>query len=211
MDLIKERVDLSGTEAVVVTGYSAGGFGAALLAQDVFGDYFPHAASKTVLVDGALLTYDGWQEVAEDIWHAPTEIVGRLTTDNIVLDGLTALHGEWGDAANILFTCTTRDGDLAKVQHYLDDGVMEVDEVQADEFQQMLGKEVPLLRERANAHVFIWNDLPWYDDPRDLTQHTIIPTAAVFLPLGEAQISVAQWLADAVEGKLCDVGLELIG
>ena len=68
-----------------------------------------------MLVDGALLTYDGWREVAEDIWHAPTEIVGRLATDNIVLDGLTALHGEWGDAANILFTCTTRDGDLAKV------------------------------------------------------------------------------------------------
>ena len=210
MDLIRGRIDLGGTEAVVVTGYSAGGFGAALLAEDVFGSYFPDAASKTVLVDGALLTYDAWPDVAKNVWAAPAKITERLATDNIVLDSLTALRGTWGDTVNILFTCSTRDGDLAKVQNYLDDGIMEVDEAQADEFQQMLGGEVPLLREHANVRAFIWDDLPWYDDPRDLTQHTIIPTAAAFLPLGEAQISVAQWLADAVEGDLYDVGIELI-
>lgn len=121
-----------------------------------------------------------------------------------------ALREAWGDEVNILFDCSTRDGDLAKVQNYLDDGIMDVDETKADEFQQILGERIPLYRERAGARVFIWDGLPWYDDPRDLTQHTIIATVTCFLPIGEGEASVAQWLADAVAGNTCDVGLELL-
>lgn len=53
-------------------------------------------------------------------------------------------------------------------------------------------------------------DLPWYDDPRNLTQHTIVATATIWMPLGEEQVSVAQWLTDAVAGEKYDVGLELV-
>ena len=211
MDRVAERGGIADAEAVVVTGYSAGGFATALLANDVFSDYFPDAQSKTALVDAALLAYDGWRDVAENVWKAPEHIAERLVSDDIVLDSLLALRETWGDTVNILFDCSTRDGDLAKVQNYLDDGVMDVDEAQADEFEQLLVKRVPAYRERAGARVFIWDGLPWYDDPRDLTQHTIIATPTCILPLGAGGESVAQWLADAVAGDAYDVGLELLG
>ncbi len=210
MDQVTEIGGIDGTDAVVVTGYSAGGFASALLADDVFSDYFPAVKSKTVLVDSSLLIYDGWHDVAENVWEAPEHITTRLANDDITLDSLVALREAWGDEVNILFDCSTRDGDLAKVQNYLDDGVMDVDESQADEFQQILGERIPLYRERAGAHVFIWDGLPWYDDPRDLTQHTIIATATCYLPIGANGESIAQWLADAVAGNVYDVGLELL-
>ncbi len=46
MKKITELAGISEPEAVVVTGYSAGGFAAALLSDDIFTNYFPDAASS---------------------------------------------------------------------------------------------------------------------------------------------------------------------
>ena len=52
--------------------------------------------------------------------------------------------------------------------------------------------------------------IAWYDDPRNMTAHTIIATPAVWLPFEEQKQSIAQWLADAIDGNLSDYGVELI-
>ncbi|UOQ83580.1 pectin acetylesterase-family hydrolase [Gracilibacillus salinarum] len=56
-----EHAGIDNPDSVLVTGYSAGGFGASLLADDVFSNYFPNAKSKTVLADSSLLLNDDWQ------------------------------------------------------------------------------------------------------------------------------------------------------
>ena len=43
-----------------------------------------------------------------------------------------------------------------------------------------------------------------------MTAHTIIATPAVWLPFEEQNKSIAQWLADAIDGNLSDYGVELI-
>ena len=64
MQKITELADMKEPEAVVVTGYSAGGFAAALLSDDIFTNYFPDAESKNVLVDASLLLHDDWESIA---------------------------------------------------------------------------------------------------------------------------------------------------
>ena len=78
-------------DTLLVTGFSAGGFATSLLADDVI-DRFPSVENVTVCVDSSLLLYDGWHETAVDLWKAPAQISDRLTSNNIVLDSLTALH-----------------------------------------------------------------------------------------------------------------------
>lgn len=209
MDKIMEYADIDDPEAVVVTGYSAGGFAAALLSDDIFTNYFPNAESKNVLVDASLLLYDDWHTVAADVWKTPKEISDKLTGNNLTLDCLAALHEKYGDGIHLLFDSSTRDGDLAKVQNYLDTGVMDVTEKEADIYQQILKDTIPQFRE-SGVSLFIWDGVPWYDDPRNMTAHTIIATPAVWLPFEEQQQSVAGWLADAVNGDLKDYGLELV-
>ena len=92
-------------DTLLVTGFSAGGFATSLLADDVI-DRFPSAENVTVCVDSSLLLYDGWHETAVNLWKAPTEISDRLTTNNLVLDSLTALHKKRGDSVKILFDCS---------------------------------------------------------------------------------------------------------
>lgn len=209
MQKVLELADISDPEAVVVTGYSAGGFGAALLADDIFTNYFPNAESKNVLVDASLLLYDDWRTVATDVWQTPKEISDKLTGGNLTLDCLTALHEKYGNGIHLLFDSSTRDGDLAKVQNYLDTGVMDVTEKEADIYQQILKDTIPQFRE-VGVSLFLWDGVTWYDDPRNMTAHTIIATPAVWLPFEEQKQSIAGWLTDAIGGRLKDYGLELV-
>ena len=209
MNKVMELAEIGDAETVLVTGYSAGGFGAALLADDVFTNYFPNAKSKNVLVDAALLLNDNWHSIATDVWETPKAISDKLVSKNLTLDCFVSLHEKYGEDIHLLFDCSTRDGDLAKVQNYFDDGIMDVDEKQADEFQQILKDTIPQFKE-AGVSLFIWDGVAWYNDPRNMTAHTIIATPAVWLPFEEQQKSVAGWLTDAIEGRLHDYGVELI-
>lgn len=209
MKTVMALAGLEDTDTVLVTGYSAGGFAAALLADDVYTNYFPDAKSKNVLADAALLLNDDWHSIATDVWQTPETISNQLTGDNLTLDCFTSLHKKYGDDIHLLFDCSTRDGDLAKVQNYLDDGIMDVDEKQADEFQQILKETIPKFQ-AVGVSLFIWDGMAWYDDPRNMTAHTIIATPAVWLPFEEQQKSVAEWLTDAINGKSADYGISLV-
>ena len=209
MKKVMEQAGINDADTVLVTGYSAGGFGAALLAKDVFTNYFPDAKSKNVLVDASLLLNNNWHSIVTDVWQTPKEISDKLVSNNLTLDCFASLHKKYGDDIHLLFDCSTRDGDLAKVQNYFDDGIMEVDEKQADEFQQILKEAIPEFKE-AGVSLFIWDGVPWYDDPRNMTAHTIIATPTVWIPFEEQKKSVAEWLTDAIEGKMSDYGVELI-
>lgn len=209
MKEIIEKAGIENTDKVVVTGYSAGGFATALLSDDIYTNYFPNAKSKNVLVDASLLINDDWHNIATDVWQTPKSISDNLTTNNLTLDCLKALNEKYGDDIHLLFDSSTRDGDLAKVQNYFDNGKMEVDENVADKYQQILKETIPEFQ-KAGVNLFIWDGVGWYDDTRNLTAHTIIATPAVWLPFEEQKKSIAEWLNDAVNGKLTDYGLNLI-
>lgn len=210
MEIVMECAGIDNPDALVVAGYSAGGGGASLLANDVFTNYFPNAKSKTVLIDAMLLLNDDWHSIATDVWETPKEISNRLNTDNLVLDSLVALRKDFGNDVNILFDSSTRDGDLAKVQNYFDSGVLDVDEAKADIYQQTLKENISKFKEQAGAYMFIWDGLPWYDDPRNLTMHTIIATPYVFAPFDGQDVSIAEWIKNAVDDQLQDYGLDLV-
>lgn len=217
MDLVMEKAGINDADAVFVTGYSAGGWAASLLADDVFSDYFPNASSKTVLVDSSIGLYDDWKGVAENVWKSPSHIVDRIKTDNITYDSLLALYEKHGDNVNILFDCSTRDGDLSKVGRYLNNlemdentGEMPVDESDGDVFQNFLKSFVNDLKTNTNASVFIFDGYTWYDDPRNLTSHTIISTPYVLETLECNSTSLVKWIEDNMNGNKYDAGVDLL-
>ena len=193
-------------DTLLVTGFSAGGFGTSLLADDVI-DRFPSAENITVCVDSSLLLYDGWHETAVDLWQSPEEISDRLTTDNIVLDSLTALYEKRGDSVKILFDCSYRDDTLMQYQSFIDTGKMDKTRALGDRFQADLSKMVAGLQENIpGVGIYIWN---YGEDPETHnTQHTII-SSNVFDKL-EDGVSVADWIYAAVNGDVQSHGLALL-
>ena len=112
-----------------------------MLADDVIGR-FPTAKNVTVCVDSSLLLYDGWHDTAVNLWQAPKEISNRLTSNNIVLDSLIALHEKHGDNVKILFDCSYRDDTLLQYQSYINTGVMDKTKELGDQFQNNLREMV---------------------------------------------------------------------
>lgn len=206
--LLKKVSPLVGEpDALLITGYSAGGFGAAMLAEDIIG-YFPETENITVCVDGALLVNENWKGVARDRWHAPEKILERMTTGNLCLDHLSALHEARGNV-KILFTCSTRDGGLAKYQSYIDGNTYAPSEAYGDVMEENLRVTVAALQENIpGCGVYIWNHIP-YTNSGTLTKHTILYSKALFEPVS-ADVSIAEWISDAVDGRVESYGLELL-
>lgn len=193
-------------DTLLVTGFSAGGFATSLLADDVI-DRFPSARNVTVCVDSSLLLYDGWHDTAVDLWRTPSEISDRLTTDNLVLDSLTALYEKRGDSVKIIFDCSYRDDTLMQYQSYIDTGKMDKTKELGDKFQQDLKEMVHGLQTNIpNVGIYIWNN--GEDADTHNTQHTII-SSNVFNKLGNDR-SVGEWMFDAVNGDVRTYGLELL-
>ena len=201
---IKEYVGEPDT--LLVTGFSAGGFATSLLADDVI-DRFPTAQNITVCVDSSLLLYDGWHDTAVNLWKSPKEISDRLTTNNIVLDSLTALYEKRGNSVKILFDCSYRDDTLQQYQAYIDSGKMDKTKELGDQFQQNLKNMVKGLHENIpGIGIYIWSFNQ--DEVTRNTQHTII-SSNVFDKLGNER-SVCEWIYGAVMGDVQTIGLELL-
>ena len=193
-------------DTLLVTGFSAGGFATSLLADDVI-DRFPTARNITVCVDSSLLLYDGWHDTAVNLWQSPKEISDRLTTNNIVLDSLTALYEKHGDSVKILFDCSYRDDTLQQYQAYINNGKMDKTKELGDQFQQNLKDMVEGLQANIpGIGIYIWSFNQ--DEVTDNTQHTII-SSNVFDKLGNER-SVCEWIYGAVMGDVQTIGLELL-
>ena len=193
-------------DTLFVTGFSAGGFATSLLADDVI-DRFPSATNITVCVDSSLLLYDGWHETAQNLWKSPAEITERLTSNNIVLDSLTALHNKRGDSVKILFDCSVRDDTLMQYQAYIREGKMSKTKEDGDLFQKDLKAMVEGLQTNIEGvGIYIWEYA--IDKDTKNTQHTII-SGQVFEKLN-GERSVADWITDAINGNVQTYGLELL-
>ena len=193
-------------DTLLVTGFSAGGFATSLLADDVI-DRFPSAENVTVCVDSSLMLYNGWHDTAVNLWKAPTQISDRLTTNNLVLDSLTALHKKRGDSVKILFDCSYRDDTLMQYQSYIDSGKMDKTKELGDHFQRDLKEMVNGLQTNIpDVGIYVWSN--GEDADTHNTQHTII-SANVFDKLGHDR-SVGEWIYDAVNGDVKTYGLELL-
>lgn len=194
------------SDSLLVTGFSAGGFATSLLADDVI-NHFQKATNITACVDSSLLLYDGWKESATNLWKSPKEISDRLSTNNIVLDSLTALHEKRGDQVKILFDCSYRDDTLQQYQAYINYGKMEKNKANGDLFQKDLKDMVNGLQANIpDVGIYIWDYKA--DSSTKNTQHTII--SSDFLVKLEENKSVADWIIDAVNGNVKTYGLNLL-
>ena len=165
------------------------------------------AENITVCVDSSLILYDGWHDTAVNLWKSPSEISDRLTTDNLVLDSLTALHQKRGNSVKILFDCSYRDDTLQQYQAYINNGNMDKTKELGDQFQNDLKDMVEgLLANIPDVGIYIWSFNE--DDKTKNTQHTII-SSNVFDKLGNDK-SVCEWIYDAVNGNVKSYGLGLL-
>ena len=193
---------------ILVTGFSAGGFGTALLTDDVMRT-FPNCNDVTSYVDSGFMIYPGWPEVARNVWKAPKEIAERIHSDNITLDCLQALKQDHGDRVKIAFSCSTRDAALSEYINYVEKDQLYADKESGIKFQKELKQMCDALQQAIpNIALFIFDtpDENVAKKAEGLTKHCIGAADKMVVE----GITAAQWLWDAVCGTPRQIGMSLL-
>ena len=81
MHRVIEPAGIENVDTVLVTGYSAGGWGAALLADDIYTNYFPKV----------------------NVWQTPDSISDKIVSGNLTMDCLRSLHVKYGGNIHLLY------------------------------------------------------------------------------------------------------------
>ena len=196
-------------EEIMVTGFSAGGFGTALLTSDVL-ERFPECKKAWCLVDSAFFTYDGWHKTAVNQWGAPGKISEKLVSNNLTLDCLLDLHRRYGERVKIAVDCTYRDALLSQMQNYTDGRSFTFDLQGGDRFQRVLRDTVEKLqKEIPDIAVYIFDKESPEVQVGDLTDHTIIAVDAAY-DYAYQGVKFIDWIRDWISGKPEKIGLELL-
>lgn len=210
--ILDEAVTYTGNapEELLIAGWSAGGYGAAILAEELMTDYFPGAEHVTVCVDSSLLILDSFSRIAREVWQAPDAITEKIRTDNLVVDFLSDLYDTYGDEVTYLYIGSVRDGALAKYQCYFDTGVYGISNRFVWVYTNYLRQMISQLRENIpSIGIYLFDRLPfsWIPWMSMLTQHTILETQTAYWNLTAGR-SPIRWLYAAVNGQVDTVGLE---
>ena len=201
MDMLKDRI--AQPEQLLITGYSAGGFGAAMLAEDILG-YFPDTSNAALLIDSALLLNDRWQEIASERWQAPEHIAKRIQSENLTLDHLADFNAGHPEV-KLLFASSVRDGGLAKFQSYIDGGAYETTPSGGAAYAESLWKMVSDMEKGlSNVYFYLWDDA----ENGNPTRHTMLYREDFFTELNGT--SMANWIWRVLDGEDLDCGLELL-
>ena len=203
------RKRLPAPDSLVIAGCSGGAWGAALLADDVVGE-FPDCPRVTCIVDSALGLKDDWSRTAAEVWGAPSEIVSRLRTRDMVSDSLVALAQAHGDRVTCLYASSTRDSGLARMQNYLDGKGLVFTRDAGEKHQRELRRMTADLTRQIPGIGFFVFDTP---DPGakglGLTKHCIIGDKSYHRTEVDGK-TAREWIRDAIDGRVRSYGLNLV-
>ena len=194
-------------EQLLISGESAGAYGVTATAGCVI-DQYPACQDVTVLADSPLVFYDGWAEVAKNVWKSPDHITAPLKGENIALDWFQSLYDRFGDRLRYLLICGTYDHTLIEYRHYIADGQYVMDEPHAKTFMEKLTRacyDLKAISPRFGIYIHNFT----HDIPHPCVRHCIISNAC-FTGEQVDGISLSRWLKDATEGRIYDVGLDLL-
>lgn len=194
---------------LLVAGNSAGAFAVPALAGEIVDNYYPKTRNVTLFSDSGQLLYKQWRKTAKNIWMTRQSIWEPIHSDNITLDWYRDLYTRYGDRFRYLYSSSVRDYLLSAYYNDIINNRYETDaDVQEDYFRQL--KEMVGELKKLTPHFGIFlNEWKIPIITAGGTVHTSVrePHFTLFTQNG---ISMADWLKDAVEGKVYDVGLDLI-
>ncbi|MDR2786147.1 MAG: hypothetical protein LBB83_09570, partial [Treponema sp.] len=196
------------TEKLLILGCSGGAFAVPSVAPDIMG-FYPSCGDVTVYSDSALLLCDEWKNAAQNVWNSPKQITQAVTSNNITADWYRALIKEKGDSIRYLYSSSVKDEALSLYQNYISNGIFKSGQEAHDTFKRYLKNHVAELKDVNPKFGFHINEFPNPRKPKNGTEHCVSMCPRFFTPVSGGPAAM-DWLWDAVNGKIYDVGVDLL-
>jgi hypothetical protein len=198
-----------GPRTLLIAGNSAGAFAVPALAGEVVDNYYPHARNITLFSDSGQLLYKNWRRTAKNIWQCKESIWKPIHSDNITLDWYRDLYARYGERFKLLYSSSIRDYLLSAYYNDIINKKYVSDALVQEEYYKQLKEMVSELKALTPHFGMFLNEWKIPLITMGGTVHTSVrePHFTLFTQNG---ISMAQWLKDATDGKVYDVGLDLL-
>ena len=199
-------------DKLLIAGDSAGAFAVPALTDEILTDYYPAVTDITLFSDSGQLEYPKWQRTARDIWHAAPSLWQPLHTNNPTCDWYENLYRKYGDRLRYLYACSTHDYLLSAYyndivsKHYATNA-----EVRAVFNTQLRDTITRFKTMTPNSGIYLnnWKNLMvLYPGLRGGTVHTAVRRPNFYSHLN-VNITMAQWLENAVNGDVADAGVKI--
>lgn len=189
-------------EKLLICGESAGGFAVPGVAEEILGCY-EECMDVTLLTDSSLLLRRDWKKVASEIWNVPDYLMRALYSEDILSDWYGRLAQKYKDKLTYLYICGRHDVALAQYQNYMDGGAFEINRKYLDALPGKLEEQKERLAGLSGRFGFYYHDFP--DETGMGSQHMTL-TFPSFLEGNVDGVTPAEWLWDALQGDIKDIG-----
>ena len=196
-------------KSILIAGNSAGAFAVPALASEIVDDYYLKTSNITLFSDSGLLLYKNWRKTARNIWQTKDSIWKSIHGDNITLDWYRALYAKHGDRFRYLYSSSTHDYLLSAYYNDIIRKKYKTDQDVQNEYYHQLIQMVKELKEITPKFGMFIDDWKIPFITMGGTVHTSVREPH-FLLFTEQGITMAKWLIDACEGKVYDVGMNLL-
>lgn len=201
-------------DRLLIAGDSAGAFAVPANAGKIVDNWYPDVTDITLFSDSAQLLCRDWRSIARDFWGAAPSVWEPLETPNITYDWYRQLLKTHPGRFRVLYATSTHDYLLSAYYNDMTTKVYKTTAGVRSAYYRQTKNMVNWLRELTPDCAFFINN--WVDPLLTKAQmgtiHTAVRQPYFYVPLkGTDGVTMADWLKDAVDGQLYDIGLELLG
>lgn len=209
----KAREFFPDPDKMLIAGDSAGAFAVPALAGEIADDYYPDCSDITLFSDSGQLEYKHWKRTVRDVWKTDPKIWKPLHSTNITLDWYENLYKTHGQRFKYLYATSTHDYLLSAYYNDITYKKYASDKAVREAFYSDMKEMISGLKNITPEFGLFINN--WRNKQVIKTGlvggtvHTAVRQLNFHnkLPFG---ITMAQWLSDAVNGNIYDVGTELL-
>ena len=136
-------------------------------------------------------------------------IVESLQTDNITVDWYRQLYKNKGNSIRYLYSNSIRDQAFASYQNFIRTGYLAPTQEACEQFTKDLKCHIRELKNISCEFGIYLNDFPCIQPGMAGTEHCVL-NSEMFFRKQINDVSTMEWLWDAIQGRVSDIGMALL-
>jgi len=195
-------------DTLVIMGLSAGGHGCVAHAPHIQNIY-PDCKHIIIYSEGASINAPLWPKIAKDVWKVRPDLMEYIKGESLIADLFRYARDHMPSSTLFLHSNSVWDKALVEMMYKMNHGKQVVNSEALTEFHTTLVETVRVLKKEIPNYYYYLTD--YGKSKKDgTTPHIFAGTPKLLYSEMQDGISIATWLAKAVDGDLLDIGSKFI-
>ena len=194
-------------DTLLIMGVSAGAFGCVAHSPEIK-NIFPDCKNIIVYSEGSHIRSSLWQEIVRNIWKVNDNLMPYIKSDDLIFDLFRYARDNMPSRTHFMHSNSVWDKDLVAFMNKMKYGKLEISPNALQEFHNTLKDTVSKLKREIPNYSYYLTD--YGKKKNGTTPHIFVGTPKLFYGKMQDNISIAEWLNQAVDNVVNDIGTKFI-